>query len=199
MKTLDRFLEKRRYEIPCSKSCIDVNIRRLTAVLSDHESFDQLDKTSSPGESDKKQDQARFEQLKQQHTEYYPATVVYADTVQLAQTQTINQYKNDPATVKALDSLRSFLNNAQANNPDLTITEDNGPFLLNAAAKTMEQTDRQGWQKLRQQFGILAQNIRDHDRWEQGFKSSLMQVASDVTDNIPLNAIIAFVDGFSGD
>ncbi|MEA5465216.1 COR domain-containing protein [Leptothoe sp. PORK10 BA2] len=201
VKTLDRFLAKRRYDIPCSKSCIDVNIPRLTAVLSVQERFDELDKQSAPNEPNKKPEQARFEQLKNQHIEYYPpatTTIIYADNVQLAQTQTINHYQNEPATLEALDALRSFLaNTVQDHNPDRVLTEDSSRVLLNAAAETIEQNDRQGWQKLRQQFGILAQNIRDRDRWEQGFKSSLMQVATDVTDNIPLNAIIAFLDGFS--
>ncbi|MBT9311418.1 COR domain-containing protein [Leptothoe kymatousa] len=63
MKTLDRYLEKGRYEITCDRSCIDVNVRRLTAVvLSDR--FDELDK---------KAEQDKFEQLKAQHVEYYPA------------------------------------------------------------------------------------------------------------------------------
>ncbi|ESA34600.1 leucine rich repeat -containing protein, partial [Leptolyngbya sp. Heron Island J] len=63
MPTLDRYLEKRRYEITCDKSCIDVNVRRLTAVLSDYDRFDELDKKS---------EQDKYEQMKQQHVEYHP-------------------------------------------------------------------------------------------------------------------------------
>ncbi|NEQ52634.1 MAG: TIR domain-containing protein, partial [Leptolyngbya sp. SIO3F4] len=68
MKTLDRYLEKGRYEITCDRSCIDVNVRRLTAVLTDYDRFDELDKRGGQERQD------RFEQLKQQHIEYYPDT-----------------------------------------------------------------------------------------------------------------------------
>lgn len=75
MKVLDRYLEKRRYEIPCDKSCLDVQVRRLTAVLSDYNRFDELDQQLLYPERfspDKKLDQERFEQLKKQHVELHP-------------------------------------------------------------------------------------------------------------------------------
>ena len=76
LKTLDRYLAKGRYKITCDQSCLDVSIRNLTAVLLEQDFLSHQD--------DKYASQQKFEQLKQQHTEYYPINIE-AENVQIVQ------------------------------------------------------------------------------------------------------------------
>ncbi|RZM82905.1 COR domain-containing protein [Leptolyngbya iicbica] len=81
LQTLDRFLAKGRTDVTCEKSALDVPIRSLTAVIPTGELFADLRDRYEQAELlpglEKQATQDKFDRLKQQHTEYYPANQFY--------------------------------------------------------------------------------------------------------------------------
>jgi hypothetical protein len=201
MKTLDRYLERRRYDITCDKSCLDVNVRELTAVLS------PSDARFAP---DERAQQERFEQLKHQHVEQY-TTQPMSDSkynfnnvqnVQIVENTSggdavIHKYANDPNIKTALDSILKLLEHLQTQHPNTP--PDEAETVLNAELVTLQREQPSRWQKLQQQFRQLPKDLRNPARLKQASQSALVQVTTDLTDNVFLNALVAFLDGLSDD
>jgi internalin A len=79
LQVLDRYLSKGRYTITCDKSCLDVPVRTLTAVIAtpwpDKYSEDPVleEVLVKPGHIPETTQQSRVNALKRQHIEEYPA------------------------------------------------------------------------------------------------------------------------------
>ncbi|MEO0432789.1 MAG: hypothetical protein AAF151_13955 [Cyanobacteria bacterium J06656_5] len=125
---------------------------------------------------------------------------INANNVQIVETTAggdvvITKYASEPQVNVALVALVKFLQEVQQKHPEAT--SETTEFILNAEARTMEQNESQRWLQFQQQLRSLPQDIRDPERWKQGGKNTLVQVTTDLTDNIFLNAVVAFLDGFS--
>ncbi|MGB5967226.1 MAG: COR domain-containing protein, partial [Spirulinaceae cyanobacterium] len=201
LETLYRALNKRRYKIDCHKSFEDVNVRNLTAVVENN---------FFSGEDKKRIEQEEFERLKERHTEYYQPNSktmsskfhISAENVQIVESvaqgdAVIHKYADNPEVKTALDELLIFLKDLQGKHPDAK-PEEAGE-ILKAEIVEMKQTQPQGWQKFVQQLRSLPQDIRSPERIMQASKSALVQVTTDLTDNVFLNAGVAFLDGLSGE
>lgn len=109
----------------------------------------------------------------------------------------IHQYASDPRTKVALDNALEFLKDLQSKYPDAPAS--NADDFLDAEITHIKHTEPDRWQQFKQQLRTLPQDLRDRDRLIQASRSSLVQVATDLTDNIFLNAFVAFLDGLSSD
>ena len=203
LETLYRALEKRRYVIDCHKSFEDVNVRSLTAVV---ESDFFL------GEDKERIEQERFERLKEQHTEYYQPNQeaknvsdskyqINAQNVQIVETTAggdavIHKYASDPEAKAALNTIVEFLKDLQQKHPNAQ--PEQAEEILNAEIE-VKKTEDKGWQKFVQQLRNLPKDLRNPERLKQAGKSALVQVTTDLSDNIFLNAGVAFLDGLSGE
>jgi internalin A len=198
-------LQRGRYEIPCFKSYQDVSVRQLTAVVTPV-SFDPEadDPDFEQWKWDKRSEgrQMAFDRLKQQHTEYYQPMsepkyqIVNPQNVQIVETTAggdavIHKYASDPQIKSALEGVLQFLDELQQQHPDAT------PDIINGEIVHVQQTQPNRWQKLRQQFRTLPRDLRNPERLKQAGKAALIQVTTDLTDNIALNAVIAALDGLS--
>jgi Leucine-rich repeat (LRR) protein len=198
-------LQRGRYEIPCFKSYQDVSVRQLTAVVTPV-SFDPEsdDPDFERWKWDKRSEgrQMAFDRLKQQHTEYYQPMsepkyqIVNPQNVQIVETTAggdavIHKYASDPQIKSALEGVLQFLDDLQQKHPDAT------PDIINGEIVHVQQTQPNRWQKLRQQFRTLPRDLRNPERLKQAGKAALIQVTTDLTDNIALNAVIAALDGLS--
>ncbi|MEM6437944.1 MAG: COR domain-containing protein, partial [Cyanobacteria bacterium P01_D01_bin.115] len=217
LQTLDRFLAKGRTEVACEKSALDVPIRSLTAVIPTSEIFidpnERLDNDRRFLKSEEQAKQETFDYLKQQHTEYYPvgidllgpatlnpATVNYfhiTGPVQFGDHSVIEQHANDPHVITVLSTTLKFLQDLQQKHPNLQ--ESNAQAIIESEVSEIQQRSPDRWQQFQQQLRSLPQDIRNPERLMQAGKASLFQVATDLSDNLVLNAFIAFLDGLSSD
>ncbi|NEO88064.1 MAG: GTPase [Spirulina sp. SIO3F2] len=206
LQILDNYLNKRRYDITCDKSCLDVPVRRLTDAVLAPEFFSYFEG---------KAENALLDRLKQQHIEYHPDSPqaqtmsnskydIKADVVQIIETTEggnviaiEKKYTSDPQVKESLNTLIDFLKTLQEDCPDTQ--PENAAEVLNAEIIHIQTHKPSRWQKLRQQFRNLPKDLRDPERLKQASKSALVQVATDLTDNVFVNAGIAFIDGLSAE
>jgi hypothetical protein len=123
---------------------------------------------------------------------------INAQNVQIVETTAggdavIHKYASDPQIKAALEAVLQFLDDLQQKHPDAT------PDIINGEIVQVQQTQPSRWQKLRQQFRNLPRDLRDPERLKQAGKAALIQVTTDLADNIALNALIAALDGLSGE
>ena len=125
---------------------------------------------------------------------------INAQNVQIVETTAggdavIHKYASDPQVTAALETLLEFLKDLKQNHPN--VQPSNANEILNAEIVEMQQTQPHRWQQLLQQLRQLPQDLMNRDRLLEAGKSTLVQVATDLSDNIFLNAVIAFLDGLS--
>lgn len=204
---LDRYLEKHRYDIVCDKSCLDVSVRNLLSVIAQPDSV---------AEFDKKGEQEEFDRLKRQHTELHPAAqqlqamnnssfkfqINNPQNVQIVETTAggdavIYKYANNPGVQETLNETTAFLKNLQHKYPEAHV--DNAKDILDTEIVHIKQAQPQRWQQFHQQLRSLPKDLRNPERLMQASKSALVQVTTDLTDNIFLNAFVAFIDGLSSE
>jgi internalin A len=218
LQVLDRYLSKGRYTITCDKSCLDVPVRNLTAVIAtpwtDKYSEDPVleEVLARQGHMPETAQQSRVNALKQQHTEEYPAptfvdllgtpstdpTVVnnFFGPVQFGDTSVVNQ-ASDPQTTAVLHTTLKFLQDLQQKHPDALASDPKAT--IDAEVAVIQRTHPDRWQTFRQQLRNLPRDLRNPERLMQAGKATLFQVTTDLTDNIFLNAFVAFLDGLSED
>lgn len=127
---------------------------------------------------------------------------INAQNVQIVETTAggdavIHKYTNDPQVTTALNTLVEFIKEQQEKHPDTQ--PEQAEDILNAEIVHIQKTQPQRWQQLKQQFRNLPKDLRNPERLMQASKSALVQVTTDLTDNIFLNAVVAFLDGLSGE
>ena len=107
----------------------------------------------------------------------------------------IHKYANDPQVITALNTLLEFLEEQQRRYSD--VQTEQTEEILNAEIVQMQQTRPQDWQKFKHQLSNLPKDLGAPERLIQASKSALVQVNTDLTDNIFLNAVVAFLEGLS--
>ena len=127
---------------------------------------------------------------------------INAQNVQIVETTAggdavIHKYTNDSQVTTALNTLLEFIKEQQEKHPDTQ--PEQAEDILNAEIVHIQKTQPQRWQQLKQQFRNLPKDLRNPERLMQASKSALVQVTTDLTDNIFLNAVVAFLDGLSGE
>jgi len=156
LETLDRYLSKGRYDITCEKSCLDVPVRQLTAVLGEPD-FVRRDPDRAYDKSTRQIRQERIEQQKNQHTEFFqpgpnivPSTVINAENVIIGgQENTITQPQQDPNAAVLIRTLVTLLTDIHQKYPALS--EDNVDDIIDAEIANIQQDEPNRWQSLRQQ------------------------------------------------
>jgi hypothetical protein len=127
---------------------------------------------------------------------------IQANNVQIVETTAggdavIHKYTNDPEIKAALGDILQWLQDLQQQHPN--VTPKTAPDIINGEIVHIQQTQPNRWQKMRQQFRNLPKDLRDPQRLKQAGQAALVQVTTDLTDNIFLNAFVAALDGLSED
>ena len=184
-------------------------MRCLTAVLLERDRANFVDLT------DQQVEQQRFERLKQQHIEYHPGSQesetiseskfqINAQTVNMQVVETtaggdaiIHKDASNPQVAEALNTLLELLQELQDKHPD--VVPDRAEDIVTAELVELETKQPQRWQRFRQLWQRLPQVLRNREQLLQASQSALAQVATDLSDNIFLNAVVAFLEGLSSD
>ena len=127
---------------------------------------------------------------------------INAHSVQIVETTAggdavINKYASNHEVKKAINNLLKFLNYLERTYPEAN--PDKADDIINTEITKIQNNKPQLWKGFRQQLRSLPKDLRNPERLKQAGKSTLMQVTTDLTDNIFLNAMVAFLDGLSGD